>query len=63
MKLAKNYLFILTMVAAVAFVGCSNNDDDDSSMEIMVNGSVLFDDGDDFNGDVDGDFTGNGGSA
>lgn len=62
MKLAKNYLFILTMVAATAFLGCSD-DDDDGSVEIRVNGSVLFDDGDDFNGDVDGDFTGNGGSA
>jgi hypothetical protein len=30
---------------------------------VSVNGTVLFDDGDDFNGDVDGDFTGNGGSA
>ncbi|MCP9200549.1 hypothetical protein MKO06_11560 [Gramella sp. GC03-9] len=32
-------------------------------MELTVNGTVLFDDGDDFFGDVDGDFTGNGGSA
>tara|TARA_R110001606_G_scaffold260183_1_gene407920 strand:+ start:4937 stop:5287 length:351 start_codon:yes stop_codon:yes gene_type:complete len=30
---------------------------------VRVNGTVLFDDGDDFNGDVDGDFEGNGGSA
>ena len=32
-------------------------------VQVRVNGTVLFDDGDDFNGDVDGDFTGNGGSA
>lgn len=62
MKLAKNYLFILTIVVATVFVGCSN-DDDDGSVEIRVNGTVLFDDGDDFNGDVDGDFSGTGGSA
>ena len=62
MKLVKNYLLLATIMAAIVFVGCSD-DDDDATVEIRVNGTVLFDDGDDFNGDVDGDFTGNGGSA
>ncbi len=53
---------IFTVATATAFVGCSN-DDDDTMAQVSVNGTVLFDDGDDFNGDVDGDFTGNGGSA
>ncbi|WP_232520909.1 hypothetical protein [Flagellimonas nanhaiensis] len=51
---------ILTMVAATTFVSCS--DDDDTTVRVRVNG-VAFDNGDDFNGDVDGDFTGTGGSA
>ncbi len=52
---------IFAVVATTAFVGCSN-DDDDTMVQVRVNG-VIFDNGDDFNGDVDGDFTGNGGSA
>tara|TARA_R110001583_G_scaffold50403_2_gene157311 strand:+ start:6886 stop:7278 length:393 start_codon:yes stop_codon:yes gene_type:complete len=43
-------------------VGCSK-DDSEQSVTVKVNGQVLFDNGDDFNGDVDGDFTGNGGST
>ena len=42
--------------------GCSD-DDTKPTVSVTVNGKVLFDDGDDFNGDVDGDFTGDGGSA
>ena len=61
MKLTKLFFTILTVAAATTFVGCSN-DDDDTMAQISVNG-VVFDDGDDFNGDVDGDFTGNSGSA
>ncbi len=45
-------------------IGCSSNDDSTiQTVELTVNGTVLFDDGDDFFGDVDGDFTGNGGSG
>ncbi|WP_243735748.1 hypothetical protein [Christiangramia sabulilitoris] len=45
-------------------LGCSSDDDSSTeSIELTVNGTILFDDGDDFFGDVDGDFTGNGGSA
>lgn len=54
---------LLTIVASTVFVGCSDDDDSDTMAQVSVNGTVLFDDGDDFNGDVDGDFTGNGGSA
>ena len=54
---------LLTIVATTVFVGCSDDDDSDTMAQVSVNGTVLFDDGDDFNGDVDGDFTGNGGSA
>lgn len=62
MRLTNLFFTILTVAVTTTFVGCSN-DDDDSMVEVRVNGTVLFDDGDDFNGDVDGDFTGNGGSA
>ena len=61
MKLTKFFLMLFTVVASTAFVGCSN-DDDGTMFQVRVNG-VVFDNGDDFNGDVDGDFTGNGGSA
>lgn len=61
MKRTKFFFMIFTLVATTAFLGC-NNDDDDTMVQVRVNG-VVFDNGDDFNGDVDGDFTGNGGSA
>ena len=62
MKLTKLFFTVLTVVASTAFVGCSN-DDEETMAQVSVNGTVLFDNGDDFNGDVDGDFTGNGGSV
>jgi len=61
MKPTKFFFLIFTVVASTAFVGCSN-DDDDTMVQVKLNG-VVFDNGDDFNGDVDGDFTGNGGMA
>ena len=51
----------MTIIASTVFVACSD-DNDDAEVQVRVNG-VVFDNGDDFNGDVDGDFTGNGGSA
>ena len=63
MRITKFYFMLLTIVATTVFVGCSDDDDSDTMAQVSVNGTVLFDDGDDFNGDVDGDFTGNGGSA
>ncbi|SKB59191.1 hypothetical protein [Maribacter arcticus] len=62
MKLTNFFFTILTVAVATTFVACSN-DDDDIMAQVSVNGTVLFDDSDDFNGEVDGDFTGNGGSA
>ncbi|HBL80347.1 MAG TPA: hypothetical protein DDZ79_10705, partial [Aequorivita sp.] len=63
MRITKFYFMLLTIVATTVFVGCSDDDDSDTMAQVSVDGTVLFDDGDDFNGDVDGDFTGNGGSA
>ena len=63
MSITKFYFMLLTIVATTVFVGCSDDDDSDTMAQVSVDGTVLFDDGDDFNGDVDGDFTGNGGSA
>ena len=60
MKPTKFLFTIFNIIALTAFVGCSS--DDDTMAQVRVNG-VVFDNGDDFNGDVDGDFTGNGGSA
>lgn len=56
------FLILISVLLAVS-IGCSSNDDSDQAIEVHVNGSILFDNGDDFNGDVDGDFTGNGGSG
>lgn len=53
--------FILILTLGLFLFNCSN--DDDATIEVSVNGSVTFDAGDDFNGDVDGDFIGNGGSG
>ncbi|NAS13852.1 hypothetical protein [Poritiphilus flavus] len=61
MKSIKFYLIAFTVMASAAFVGCSD-DDDDTMAQVRVNG-VVFDNGDDFNGDVDGDFMGTGGNA
>ncbi|TVZ27877.1 hypothetical protein JM83_2948 [Gillisia sp. Hel_I_86] len=61
MKLIKKIIFILSLVALVT--GCSSDDDNSSSATIRVNGQALFEDVGDFNGDIDGDFTGDGGSV
>ena len=45
------------------FIACSNDDDNDSSVRVTVNGEVLIEDVSDFNGDIDASFTGNGGSG
>ena len=62
--LRKVMLVTFLSFAWLALDACSNDDDDmpSSDIEVMVNGTVLFQDGDDFNGDVDGDFTGSGGT-
>lgn len=61
MRPTKFFFLFLTVIASTVFVACSD-DNDDTEVQVRVNG-VVFDNGDDFNGDVDGDFTGNGGSA
>ena len=61
-NLKKIAVFKLLVFSLFLIASCSE-DDPDPVVTVTVNGTVLFDDGDDFNGDVDGDFTGNGGSA
>lgn len=60
MKLFKKTLLILITVALAA--ACSIDDNNSSSAAIRVNGQTLFEDIGDFNGDIEGDFTGDGGS-
>lgn len=63
-KTMKNAILVLLIAFGCAMTGCSSDDDNaNPEARVRVNGSVLFDDGDDFFGDVDGDFTGNGGSV
>lgn len=61
-KFSFKTILILTLVSGL-FFSCSNDDESDLIAQVTVNGKVLFDQGDDFNGDVDADFTGNGGSV
>ncbi|MGY5846820.1 hypothetical protein ACW6QP_05325 [Salegentibacter sp. HM20] len=60
MKFVISILFLTTLI-----IGCSSNNDEENLVvaEVSVNNSVLFDDTSDFDGDIDGDFTGNGGST
>ncbi|MCH4824542.1 hypothetical protein ML462_15320 [Gramella lutea] len=63
-KISKSAFIILFSTVLAINIGCSSDDDSSTqAVELTVNGTVLFDDGDDFFGDVDGDFTGNGGSG
>lgn len=61
MKFSKTSIIALMVVISATFVACKS-DDPALTVQVRVN-NVVFDNGDDFNGDVDGDFTGNGGSA
>ncbi|NJB87140.1 hypothetical protein GGR26_002917 [Lewinella marina] len=62
MQTAGKLSFLFLLLISLTLIGCSK-DDEDASVEVRVNGTVLFDGGDDFNGDIDGDFVGSGGSA
>lgn len=62
MKLTKLFFSLFTFMLATILVGCSN-DDDEAMAQVSVNGTVLFDNDDDYNGDISGDFTGDGGSV
>ena len=59
----KNLLIVVFAITCLTLISCSNDDDSPQVVEITVNSTVLFDNGDDFTGDVDGDFTGDGGSV
>lgn len=62
MRIMNTNLIALCFVALTTMVSCS--DDDPIAMaEVKVSGVVLVANGDDFNGDVDGDFTGDGGTT
>ena len=62
MKHVRTKLFAVLFVATAIFVGCSD-DEADLMAEVRVNGTVLFDNDDDINGDVGGSFVGDGGSV
>tara|TARA_R110002049_G_scaffold88627_8_gene223508 strand:- start:127 stop:564 length:438 start_codon:yes stop_codon:yes gene_type:complete len=58
----RNFLkFSLVVMSFMAFVGCSK-DDPAPTAQLRVNNAVVAND-DDFVGDINGDFTGNGGSV
>lgn len=61
MKLIKLNLLLGLFVLAITNVSCTK--EEEAMAQVRVNGSVLFDNGDDFNGDVNGDFTGSGGTT
>ena len=59
----RNFLKLsLVVMSFVAFVGCSKDDDPAPTATIRVNNAVVAND-DDFTGDINGDFTGDGGSV
>ena len=60
MKIVK-LIGLLALAIAMSLMSCSK--DDDNNMMVRVNGQVIFDPGDDYFGDVDGDFIGDGGSV
>lgn len=51
------------LVLSTFFIISCSKDDPVPTATVTVNGQVLFDNGDDFNGDVDASFTGDGGST
>ena len=67
--MVKNNIFkpaflILFSTLLLINIGCSSDDDDSAQfVHLTVNGTPLFDDGDDFFGDVNGEFSGNDGKV
>ncbi|WP_047417610.1 hypothetical protein [Cellulophaga sp. Hel_I_12] len=51
----------IVLMAIISVVSCSK--DDDTYVDVTVNGTLLVGDRSDFNGDIDASFKGNGGSA
>lgn len=62
MKQIKTKFLAVLFMATAVFVGCSD-DEADLMAEVRINGTVLIDNDDDFNGDVGGSFVGDGGSV
>ena len=60
MRIYQSMLIVL-LSSAMFLTACSK--DDENNMVVRVNGTASFDPGDDFFGDVDGDFFGDGGSV
>ncbi len=58
-----SHIWKLTLLLPVFIFLFSCSDDDESFARVSVNGTVLFEDVSDFNGDIDASFTGNGGSV
>jgi hypothetical protein len=62
-KMVKNLFIAVFAIIGITVVSCSNNDNPLKTAEITVNGTLIIGNGDDFFGDINGDFTGNGGSS
>jgi hypothetical protein len=61
--MVKNLFIAVFAIIGITVVSCSNNDNPLKTAEITVNGTLIIGNGDDFFGDINGDFTGNGGSS
>ena len=57
-----NFLILLSALLTIN-IGCSSDDDSTKFVELTVNGTPLYDDGDYFFGDIDGKFSGNDGNG
>jgi len=62
MKIMKSTILSALLLGVFFMTSCSN-DDPIPMAKVTVNGVVLFERGDDFIGDIDADFTGDGGST
>ncbi|MHA6278839.1 hypothetical protein ACXYMT_01540 [Salinimicrobium sp. CAU 1759] len=61
-QILKSSLLFFYFLSAFIMVGCSS-DDDTTEAIVKVNGTALVSNDDDFFGDINGDFTGSGGSV
>ena len=63
MKKTSKLTVLSILLFGLFFMTSCSKDDSVPIATVSVNGTILFDNGDDFTGDVDGDFTGDGGST
>jgi len=63
MKRTSKLTVLSILIIGLLFMTSCSKDDSVPIATVSVNGTILFDNGDDFTGDVDGDFTGDGGST